>query len=233
MSEQSGPDIDKMRTGLLSSALPDIVFSIVGPLLIYRLASSHLPDSYALLLASVLPLIRIGSGLLRRRGLNLLGIFSLLTIALKIFIALVFQESRLILVGDSLITGVIGFLMLISLFSAKPLLLRVSESVLTNTPSAQNQQMKQRLQEASVRSRFTLITIVWGIGLLFECGVRLALALTLSTGQFLVISPIVRYSFLGILVIWLFLFMGLQRRRQRKNAERAPQQTYEPTRTSL
>ncbi|HEY7417620.1 MAG TPA: VC0807 family protein [Ktedonobacteraceae bacterium] len=233
MSEQPGPDIGKIRTGLLSGVLPDIIYSVVGPLLVYRLLSPHLPDSYALLLASALPLFRIGSGLLRHRGLNLLSIFSLLTIALKIFIALVFQDSRLILVSDSLITGVIGFLMLISLFSAKPLLLRIIESVLVNAPSAQNQQVMKRLQETSVRSRFTLITVVWGIGLLLECGARLTLALTLSTGQFLMISPIVHYGLLGVLVIWLFLFISLQRRRQRKSLEHAPQQAYEPTRTSF
>src|SRR5579875_2035125 len=109
MSERPGPDTGKIRTGLLSGALPDIIYSVIGPLLIYRLVSPYLPDTYALLLAGVLPLIRIGIGLLRHRGLNLPGIFSLLTIALKIFIALVFRDSRLILVSDSLITGVIGF----------------------------------------------------------------------------------------------------------------------------
>ncbi len=98
MSEQPGPDTGKIRTGLLSGALPDIIYSVIGPLLIYRLVSPYLPDTYALLLAGVLPLIRTrvrflirirGIGLLRHRGLNLPGIFSLLTITLKIFIALV------------------------------------------------------------------------------------------------------------------------------------------------
>ncbi len=50
---------------LRTAMLPDLLISLVGPVLIYRVAVSSLPATEALLLAGVLPLIRVGIGLIR------------------------------------------------------------------------------------------------------------------------------------------------------------------------
>lgn len=202
-----------------AAVLPDLIISIVGPVLIYRLAVPHMPATYALLLASVLPIIRIGIGLVHRHRLNLIGVFSLLAIALKILIALVLKDVRLVLVSDSLITAAYGVLMLASLLTASPLIMRLIQSVLANTATAQSQQLMLRWQEPGTRLFFAVITFVWGTGLLLECVARVALALTLPIEQFLVISPIVRYGFLGVLVLWAFLFTRIRRQRQQKQRE--------------
>jgi hypothetical protein len=203
-----------------AAVLPDFIISIVGPVLIYRLAAPYMPATYALLLASVLPIIRIGISLVRYHRLNLIGVFSLLTIALKILIALVLKDARLVLVSDSLITAVYGVLMLASLLTASPLIMRLIESVLANTAPAQSQQLILRWHEPNSRLFFTVITAVWGIGLLLECVARVALALTVSVEQFLVISPIVRYGFLGGLLLWAILFARIHNRKQQKQRER-------------
>ena len=50
---------------LRTAMLPDLLISLVDPVLIYRVAVSSLPATEALLLADVLPLIRVGIGLIR------------------------------------------------------------------------------------------------------------------------------------------------------------------------
>ncbi len=220
MSDDFRSNMSKLRMALL----PDLIYSIAGPFLIYRLVVSYVPVTTALLLAGVLPFIRIGIGLLRRHRLNLLSAFSLLTIALKIFSALVFKDSRLVLVGDSLITGVFGALMLASLVTRTPLALRLLRSILANASSAQSQQLTWHRQEGDTRSFFTIVTVVVGSGLLLEFAVRLFLAFTLPVEQFLVISPIVRYGFLGLILLCLLLSVRQRRRRQKQKLERSPQQ---------
>jgi len=54
-------DHPKLNASQIRAAvLPDLIISIVGPVLIYRFAAPNMPATDALLLAGVLPLIRIG-----------------------------------------------------------------------------------------------------------------------------------------------------------------------------
>jgi hypothetical protein len=188
MSDHPKLNVKQLRTAVL----PDLLISLVGPVLIYRLAAPYLPANDALLLADALPVLRIADGLIRRHRLNLIGVFSLLTVALKILLALVLRDARVILISDSLITATFGILLLVSLLTASPLLMRLAESVLATTLSARNVQLIQRWREPDMHRFFTIITAVWGIGLLLECGVQVMLVLTLTTQQVLLLSPIVR-----------------------------------------
>ena len=196
-----------------AAVLPDLLISLVGPVLIYRLAAPYMPATDALLLAGVLPLIRVGFGLIGHQRLNLIGVFSLLTVALKIFLALVLKDTRLVLVGDSLITALYGVILLASLRMSPPLLMRLIESVLPNAPWAQSLPFQQRASQPGARPVLTIITAVWGIGLLLECGVQVMLVFTLSVEQVLLLSPVVRYGMWAALLLWAIFFA--RRRRSR------------------
>lgn len=210
------PDHPKLNMRQLQTAVfPDLLISIAGPVLIYHFVAPYLSATDALLLAGLLPLIRIGIGLLRRHRLNLISVFALLTIALKILFALVFKDARLVLVSDSLITAVYGLLLLASLFTASPLLMRLAEGIFATASSVQNAQLIQRWQEPAMRRFFTIITTVWGVGMFVECAVSVMLAWTLPIELFLLISPIVHYGFLLLLLLWAFLFRWLSRSRKR------------------
>jgi uncharacterized membrane protein len=128
----------------------------------------------------------------------------------------------LLLISDSLITGVNGIILLVSLLLGKPLLLLIARNMLANTPSPQSEQQTQQWQETQYRSFFTLLTAVVGMGLLIEFVTRLILVYTLSTAQFLLVSPIVHYGLLGGLLLWIVLFV--RRRRQSQQTEAIPQQ---------
>jgi intracellular septation protein A len=204
------------------AVIPDLLISLVGPVLIYRVAAPHMPTNDALLLAGVLPLLRIAYGFIRHHRLNLIGAFSLLTVALKILLALVLKDTRLILVGDSLITAVFGIALLASLLTASPFLIRLVESVLATTSSEKTPQLIQRWQQPDMRRFFTIITVVWGIGLLLECGIQVLLVFTLTVEQVLLLSPIVRYGVWAILFLWAVLFRWMSRSRKHPTRESIP-----------
>jgi len=75
---------------------------------------------------------------------------------------------------------------------------------------------------------------MWGVGLLIELVVRVTLAFTLTINQFLLISSILSYGFLGVLLLLTLVFARIRRNRQRRALEQLPeQQTRETSRTPI
>lgn len=202
-----------------AAVLPDLLISLVGPLLVYRLAAPYMSATDALLLAGLLPLIRVGFDLIRHHRLNLIGVFSGLTVALKIFLALVLKETRWVLVGDSLITALYGVILLASLRMSPPLLIRLIESVRPNALAGKTLPFEPGMSQSGVRPVLTIVTVVWGIGLLLECGVQVLLALTLSVEPVLLLSPLVRYGTWALLLLWAIFFSWMRRRAQPRRPE--------------
>jgi intracellular septation protein A len=230
MSYSHHLNFHKLRQQILTALLPDLLVSIVAPILIYRLIVPYMSAPMALLFAGIAPVISVGMGLLRHRRLTPLGLLSLLTIALKIFLALALNNTRWMLVSVSLITGAHGVLLLASLLTPRPLLLWLVENTLSRNPAGQ-QQLRRLLDEAP-RSAWVWVTAVWGVALLVECGVNSMLAMTLSVELFLVVSPVVRYGLLGGVLLGTLLFGWIRRRRKQKLLEatssQLPQEVMHP-----
>ena len=203
--------------------LPTILSVAVLPYIIYRLASPYMPTISALLLAAIPPALVTAIGLIRQRRLNLLGALSLVGIAVKLISALLFKDIRLILISDSLMTGVYGIIMLLSLCFGKPILLTLMLSMRTNISPEQRAELERRDASGSF---FTLLTIVWGTALLLALLVSIALTYILTIQQFLLINPLFQYSLFGGLILWSQVYSAL---RSRKSQLLAQQQRDLPT----
>src|SRR5215831_18838786 len=92
MSEQSPFQSQQLRALLL----PEVIYTVAGPYLVYRLASPYTSVVNAQLLAAVLPILRIVISLLQSHRISLPGLLSIFTIAVKVATGLVFQDARLI-----------------------------------------------------------------------------------------------------------------------------------------
>jgi hypothetical protein len=196
------------------SLLPMIFYAVVGPYVIFRLASPHMSTVNALLLAAAPPALMNIVDLVRQRRLNLIGSLALVGILIKLISAALVKDVRLVLVSDSLMLGVYGILVLGSLLLGKPLLLTLATSALAGMPSAERQQMEQRWL-AKGRAKFTFLTALWGAGLLLVLLVNTILVYTLSVPQFLLISPIVQYGTIGSLIGGHQIVLLVQRLRKR------------------
>ena len=232
MPDQSGPSRGSqaaMRQGLRTSLLPDLIYTVIGPFILYQLLSPHMPVTYALLLAGVLPAARTVMGLVRSRRLNPLGVLSLLTIALNIFSGLVLKDARLQLLSRSLPTACIGLLMLASLLTKKPLITRLAEYLRASATPSQKARFQERFKgqfslKREMRSFFKLLTAIWGVGLFLELALHAVLVYTLTTSQMILVGPILSYGFLGgLLLLTMLLFKWLPRTQQ-KTLKEAPEQ---------
>lgn len=181
------------------SLLPMLLYALVAPYVIFRLASPHMSTVAALLLAAIPPAVVTVVDLVRRRRLNLIGSLALLGILIKLTSALFFKDARLVLISDSLLMGVYGLLMLGSLLVGKPLLLTLAKSALAGMDAGERAQMEQRWL-ARGRAKFVFHTALWGAGLLGVLVVNTLLVYTLTVSQFLLVGPAIQYSMLAVLI---------------------------------
>jgi hypothetical protein len=66
-----------------------------------------------------------------------------------------------------------------------------------------------------------IMTLVWGCGLLAEAAVAVALVLTLSIHNYLIVSPIVGYGTMGGLSLWTWWYARESRRKGQARAAAA------------
>lgn len=203
--------------GFWLALLPTILYAAILPYVIYRLASSHMATIPALLLAGIPPALWTVYGLIRRGRLNLLGTLSLLGIAVKLLSALLFKDTRLVLISDSLMIGVYGAIMLASLLVRKPILLVLAQNMLSDAPPEQREQLERRWSEAGTQRYFMLITAIWGTGLFLVLVVCIVLAYTVPVAEYLLLSPIIQYSMFGTLLLGSQIYGGIRRYRKSRS----------------
>jgi len=110
------------RRAIRTRLLLTLIYAALVPYLIYRVATSryHLSAVNALLLAALSPAIGTLIEFVRKRQMSVLGLLALVGIAAKVVSALLFNNARVVLISDSLLTGVYGLLLLGSVLIGKP-----------------------------------------------------------------------------------------------------------------
>lgn len=182
---------------------PQLLTGGLAPFLVYQLAHRNgLADASALALATVVPgLWVVGNWAWRRRldvipGLALVGI----TIGLVAVVAL--HGSELVLkLRESLITGVFGVVFLVSLVvSERPLIYHLGRAIASGQGQSSRGDFETLWGEDRARQVIRTLTLVWGVGLTAEAVLRTVLALTLPTGTFLALAPVIGWVVIGSLM---------------------------------
>jgi hypothetical protein len=200
------------KLSILLKTLPNITINAVCPYVIYSLASPHMSLIYALLLSAIPPLISSLIGIVRQRRINLVGAMVLLGLAIGTASALLFKEPRLLLISGSLVTGVYGVVMLVSLLFPRPLIFTLMVDVLASS-TAQRQDFAQRWQQSpQFRQTMNTFTIVWGISLVGEFVMRVIFAYILPVAQFLLLVPLLQQIVLGLTIAWSFWYNNKRRK---------------------
>src|SRR5438045_6974542 len=150
-----------IRTRLLVT----LVYAALVPYLMYRVATSryHLSAVNALLLAALSPAVGSLIEFVRKRQMSVLGLLALVGIAAKVVSALLFNNARVVLISDSLLTGVYGLLLLGSVLIGKPVTVTLVTNMYATSPE-QRAQMKQRLQASGTHRQVLAVTAMRGVG---------------------------------------------------------------------
>ena len=181
----------------------ELVVNLLLPWAAYRLALPHGGEVGGLIASALPPTAWSIVGLARFRRLDALSAVVLLGIALSLGAMALGGGARMLLMRESLASGVVGVAFLLSLFTKRPLVFYLARAtVARETPEgvARFELLWQERREFA--SAMRVLTLVWGAGLVGETALRGWMAMTWPIERFLFVSPLLGYGLFSALMAW-------------------------------
>ncbi|OYW10914.1 MAG: hypothetical protein B7Z59_05850, partial [Acidiphilium sp. 37-67-22] len=142
----------------------------------------------------------------RHRRVDAISVMVLGGIALSLVGFALGGSPKLLLMRESLITGLIGLVFIGSALIRRPLIYVLASASLKRQSAEDSAEFEAHRDQPGFRRVMSVMTIVWGVGLVVETAVRSVLVFSLPVGRFLIIGPIVGYATIGLLMLWTFLY---------------------------
>lgn len=182
--------------------LPTLLIDGVAPFAVYALLRPLAGDLHALIIAMALPLFAMAVTLVRQRRVNVVGLVVLGSLLLSGVVLVLGGSPRLILIRESLLSGLFSIAMLISLAWRRPLVYHIAAHFYSGHAPGRIAQFRARAAALHIHNWLRLLTLVWGAVMLADALLNTYLATTLSTAAFLAVSPTARYVLMGATLIW-------------------------------
>ena len=216
--------------------LVEVVVNVALPYAVYSLLQPRYGDVRALLASSAPPIGWSLAEFARKRQVDAVSLLVLLGIALSLLAFIGGGSVKFLQLRENLVTGAIGLVFLGSAAIGKPIIYhlaiataaRQSTSAGVVPQSASAGMVSQSTSAAgalvtlkdnvALRRMMTLMTLVWGFGLLAATAVACALVFTLSIQNYLLVSPFVGYGIMGVLALWTMWFSRRARMQGRPRA---------------
>ncbi|REG57582.1 hypothetical protein B0G80_0205 [Paraburkholderia sp. BL6669N2] len=193
----------KLRPGFVL----ELAVNFLLPWLAYRLALPHLGETGALIASAVPPIVWSLIELVRFRRVDALSVMVLAGIVLSVAAMALGGSPRMLLLRESLVSGAIGVVFLLSLPMRRPLIFYLARATVAREMEGGAARFEALWQERpALVSAMRLMTLVWGVGLTGETALRAWMALTWPIERFLVVSPFIGYGIYGGLALWTFWY---------------------------
>jgi hypothetical protein len=175
----------KSLNGLLARNLG---LNVAAPLaLFYGLRAAGVGLWWAVLASAVPPVLEALLTVVRERRVGGLGLLVLTMVALGAALSALSGSPRFMFAKDGWMTGIVGLVFLASL-RGRPIIHRIVSSV--TKPEARAQLERNWRASPTFRHVMRLLTTVWGVGLLLDSAVRLALAYTLPIDSVMLVTTL-------------------------------------------
>ncbi|NWK76843.1 VC0807 family protein [Aquitalea sp. LB_tupeE] len=197
----------------LHKLTPELLANFLLPWLCYRWAQPQWGETAGLIASSLPPIAWSVVELLRFRRIDALSVMVLGGIALSLLAMLLGGSPRILLMRESLLSGLIGLAFLLSLLLPKPLLFYLARATVARESAEEEWRFDVRWQEPAFRRGIRQLTLLWGAGLCAETLLRALLIWLLPVERFLILSPFISYGIMGLLLAGTWL----GRRRLRAN----------------
>jgi intracellular septation protein A len=197
----------------------EALINFVLPYLIFDLAQPHYGDVQALIMSSAPPILWSIIEFARHRRIDAVSILVLLGIVLSLVAVAGGGSARFLQLREKLVTVTIGLVFLGSALIGKPLIYQLARARMVRDSSAELEQFDALRDNKYFRRTMMVLTVVWGLGLLVDAAVSIALVYALPIKTYLAVNPVVSYTTIGALSLWTFIYV--QRQRKKGNARRA------------
>lgn len=180
-STQSAAEPTNTRAGRLALAR-GLVLELALPLAGYYLLKGLGASQWTALAVSGLLLAPwIGYGMVKRRRVEAMPVFTLTLLVVGALVSMVTGDPRTLLVRDSWLFGLVGLWVLGTLATRRPFMLSAGRSVVASKVGEEGaREWADRWDhEAEFRRHIRLLTAVWGAGFTADALIRVVLARTL------------------------------------------------------
>ena len=182
-----------------------LLVNIALPWCIYWLTKPRIGEVHAIIAAAVPPMAWSVAEFVRRRTLDAMSLLVLGGIGLSLAGFALGGSPRLLLMRESLITGLIGLAFLASVLIGRPLVEVLARAALARQAAIQGT-TEEWEETPAMRRAMKVMTAVWGCGFVAETCLRVGLVFSLPVGSALVAGPVVGYTAIGLLVGWTWLY---------------------------
>lgn len=201
------------------TVLVEALVNFVLPYLIYSYAEAPYGDVRALLLSSAPPILWSLAEFARHRRVDAVSVLVVTGIALSLLAMLGGGGAKFLQLREKLVTGVIALVFLGSALIRRPLMYELARASMRRKSNEEAEQFEALNVHAGFRRTMTVMTLVWGFGLLADVAISVVMVFTISIREYLIVNPFVSYGTMGALILWTTLYG--QRAKRRGEARRA------------
>ena len=199
--------------------LIEALVNFILPFLIYNYAEAPLGEVRALLASSAPPILWSVVEFARHRRADALSVLVVCGIALSLIAMIGGGGAKFLQLREKLVTGVIGLAFVGSALIGKPLIYELARATKRRKSAGEAEEFEALQVYAGFRRTMMVMTWAWGLGLLADVAVSVALVFALTIREYLIVNPILGYGTMGALSLWSFLYG--QRAKRRGEARRA------------
>jgi len=180
----------------------------------------------ALAASSIWPAARTLTAVVRDRTVNGLAALMLAVNVVAMVISFWSGDPRLMLAKDGAVTSTIGIAILVSAFTARPMMTAGMRPFLVKGDAARDAAFTALLG-ASARFRWLerMFSVTWGIALLAECVVRVACAFTIPVATMIWLSTVITIGSIAVAILVSSIFCSAPMETMVKAAAAATTQT--------
>jgi hypothetical protein len=191
----------------------ELLVNFILPFAIYSYAEAPLGEVRALLLSSGPPILWSFVEFVRHRRLDALSVLVVCGIALSLLAMLGGGGVRFLQLREKLVTAVIGLVFVSSAVIGKPLVFELARATKRRKSEDEAKEFEGLQVHAGFRRTMTIMTLVWGFGLLADVAISVVLVFELGIREYLIVNPILGYGTMGSLSLWSFLYGRRAKRR--------------------
>lgn len=191
----------------------EILVNFVLPYLIYIKAEAHIGQAHALMAASLPPVLWSVIEFARKRRVDAVSILVIAGIVLSLLAFLGGGSVRFLQLRENLVTGLVGLVFLGSAAIGRPLIYQLARASKLRESRSEAERFEGLREYPSFRRGMTIMTLVWGFGLLAQTMVACLLVFQMSIRNYLIVSPFLGYGTMGALALWTFFYVKRMKRR--------------------
>ncbi|MCP9801934.1 VC0807 family protein [Synechococcus sp. RedBA-s] len=204
---------------LLRHLIPSLVIDGLLPAASYIILTKYLQDISqvtALGIGAIFPAANGIVGIIRRRQFDMIGTIVLTGIGVSILAAAIGGDPKVMLIRESMVTGVLGIVCLLSLLAPRPILFYVGRQFNTSHNSMTFEAYNAIWDNTETQILFRVITLAWGLGWVGEFVLRVIMVSTLSPPQVLMITPFIFNGITVGLIAWTFAYTSRAKKQERR-----------------